>query len=301
MIISDLDKNIVKRWEDNSRKSNTGYITDYFGAKMNINYYQHTAGRSGDVLELPLPSDGVLHEFIEYFGTALALDTNDSGSFTSIEVGAGWGPWIIRSGLLAKRAEIKSINLIGVEADKIHFKWMRQSCKDNNLNRIRNIKIKLHCAAVSSKEHYLYFPKLQNASEDWGAAASLKSDDHDYRGLIQNHKKVRAIPFSDLLESYTKIDLIHIDVQGSEYKIVKSVIRALSRKCRILVIGTHSRKIEGDLLNLFFRNKWFLRAEKCCEFNYFMGSKSLEAMTQVDGTQIWINPRFKQNHSITNY
>jgi hypothetical protein len=53
----------------------------------------------------------------------------------------------------------------------------------------------------------------------------------------------------------------------------------------------HSRKIDGDLIDLFFRHGWSLENEKPTRFDYNRHASSLEAMTVMGGTQVWRNPR----------
>jgi hypothetical protein len=50
------------------------------------------------------------------------------------------------------------------------------------------------------------------------------------------------------------------------------------------IIASHSRKIDGDLVEIG-------RNEKPARFSYSVEKDTLEAMTLVDGTQVWRNPR----------
>ena len=60
---------------------------------------------------------------------------------------------------------------------------------------------------------------------------------------------------------------------------------------RYLVVGTHSRKLDGDLVELFHRAGWQLEHEKPTQFSYTRKMEQLENMTVGDGTQVWRNPR----------
>jgi len=298
--ILSADQQLVQKWEDKKRQKQADYIVDYFGCKLKTTYFQHTQGRGGDVLGFPDPSDGILHEFIEYLGTILAVDTAARSQFYTMELGAGWGPWIIRSAVLAARKGIKDITMVGVEADHLHFEWMKEAIADNNL--ISKGKQKIHAnlfeGAVSVDEDKLFFPALADSQQDWGAAATERKSNTDYRGLSVPFVEVPAIPLNRLLKRLPIVDLIHVDIQGSEFDVLSSAITALTRKNRILVIGTHNRKIEGDLLDLFYRHGWYLRNETPCQFAYNLNSPSLTGMTLRDGTQIWINPNFPENKAL---
>ena len=287
------DRKLIEKFEDTTREPASGYLVDYFGSKINVNFASHLHP-SDRVLNIPIPSDGIFHEFIEYLGTALAMNTTNKESVTVMELGAGFGPWIVRSALMARRTGIKKIIIVGVEADKLHFDWMKQHISDNGLSSVisPDIQIDLINAAVSQKERFLYFPELMENHEDWGAAASCGASSFDYRGVQVKSKRIPALPINKLLSSYKKIDLLHIDIQGSEFGVIKCGMKALNQKARVMVVGTHSRKIEGDLIEMLFNNKWYLRNEKPCQFYFDLNARSLEGMTSVDGTQIWVNSRF---------
>jgi len=291
--VPEADIELIKKFEDKSRKPVNGYIVDYFGSKININFASHLHPRD-EVLDLPIPSDGIFHEFIEYLGTAFAIDTASGDSITVIELGAGFGPWIVRSAIMSRKKDVKEITLVGVEADHQHFEWMKQHFNANDLTSTisSGLKIDLFNSAISETDKFLYFPEIGKDREDWGAAASSSTSNYDYRGLEVTLKKIPAIPINELLSKYKNVDLLHIDIQGSEFGVIQCGMDQLNEKARVMVIGTHSRKIEGDLLELLFHNKWILRNEKPCSFVFNQSARSLEGMTSVDGTQIWVNSRF---------
>jgi len=56
------------------------------------------------------------------------------------------------------------------------------------------------------------------------------------------------------------------------------------------VIGTHSRKIEGDLMDLMVRAGWSLAREQPSKVSFGTGARSLSEMLIHDGTQVWRNP-----------
>jgi hypothetical protein len=99
---------------------------------------------------------------------------------------------------------------------------------------------------------------------------------------------------SDLVKREPHWDLIHIDVQGAEVEICRSCIDELSARVRWIIAATHSRKLDGDLLELMYGAGWVLEHEKPAKFSFLPNAASLEAMTLIDGTQVWRNPRLLQ-------
>jgi hypothetical protein len=114
----------------------------------------------------------------------------------------------------------------------------------------------------------------------------------DYTGRhFQQTTPVEVIPMLDLVVKEPCWDLIHIDVQGDEVDICRSCLDDLNARVRWIVVGTHSRKLDGDFLDLMGSAGWILEHEKPTKFNFVPNYKKLEAMTTLDGTQVWRNPR----------
>ena len=59
-----------------------------------------------------------------------------------------------------------------------------------------------------------------------------------------------------------------------------------------ICVGTHSRKIDGDLLALFSSQDWVMENEKPSRLSFVPKAKTFEVMNTIDGIQIWRNPRF---------
>jgi FkbM family methyltransferase len=280
---------LIRKYRDPSREPSPGYITDYLGNKIKADYHHHLKKYSGKLLGLSLQNDGILHDTAEYFGLVLAIDLSEGDSLTAIELGAGYGPWLSRAGIVAKRKGIKKVNLVGVEADPKKFNWMKQNLKVNGLMGSNKKNVELYNAAVSGAEKFLYFPSVVDSSQDYGNAAVNRPEEFDYRGMKFEQKRVEAIPLVKLLDKHARVDVIFVDIQGSEYDVLRSAIRSLNQKVRLLIIGTHSRKIEGDLIDLLHTNRWSLKKEKPCDFVYSPEVMHLPGMTTHDGCQIWVN------------
>jgi|SRR6516225_9252053 len=99
---------------------------------------------------------------------------------------------------------------------------------------------------------------------------------------------------ADLIEAEPLWDMVHIDVQGHEVEICSSCIDSLNERVQWLIVGTHSRKLDGDMLALMYAAGWVLENEKPTKFNFSREASSLEAMTLYDGIQVWSNPRLSR-------
>jgi len=72
-------------------------------------------------------------------------------------------------------------------------------------------------------------------------------------------------------------------------KSILASIDALNAKVASMVIGTHSRVIEGELISLLRNNDWLLVYEKPCKFHCQSQLPDLVGATYFDGTQFWVN------------
>jgi hypothetical protein len=119
-----------------------------------------------------------------------------------------------------------------------------------------------------------------------GAAVSEREYSTDYRGQQHPNLQVEGYPLTELLGD-TEVDLLHMDVQGSELALVQANLDLIARQVKAMMIGTHSRTIEGGLIDLLYRNGWQLELEKPCRVEWKVRGPSHEPVTQVDGCQYW--------------
>ena len=85
------------------------------------------------------------------------------------------------------------------------------------------------------------------------------------------------------------MDFLHIDVQGAEGKVISSHLDWLNHYTRSMMVATHSRPLEGELMVLLNHNGWILQREKPCRFNAGHAISDWCGATTVDGSQYWIN------------
>jgi FkbM family methyltransferase len=280
---------ILTRFRDMSAQPSPGFVTDFLGVR-----HRHSAlwpearGIGAEVLGLPVPAD--FHaEAVEWIGMLKSVEAAKD-SYTAIELGAGYGTWAIASGVAARKRGINRIKLYAVEGDPQHCRDMRQHFIDNGFDPDRHVLLQ---AAVGARPGKAQWPKVADSSktDGWGFRPLLGGE-HDYMGrTFDNMIQVEVLALADLLNREPLWDLVHFDVQGHETDLVRSCPDVLNGRVRWMVIGTHSRKIEGEILDLLRTTSWRLENEKPPRFNYIPGAPSLEAMTTMDGTQVWRNSR----------
>jgi FkbM family methyltransferase len=290
--VDDLER--VDNLADPDKRLTPGFLTDFFGIRVSVDFLENLAPRVIDTP--PFPWDGYLAEGIEYASAAIALDQTKGPRFTAVELGAGWGPWCTLMAKLAQRRGFSEITSIGVEASSARFRLMQQHLYNNGLLASPSdteahgagMHIKLLQGAAWHRNGKLHFPKSDSVY-DAAMSAHEGATKTDYRGLKIEHEQIQAYSLPNIVEDCGVVDFMHMDVQGGEWEILRHSKRALDRHVRFMYIGTHSRKIEGDLIDLFHHHGWKLFREKPCRFWSMAEAPSLQALTYYDGGQLWRN------------
>lgn len=266
------------------------HIVDYFGVRVPVRYAKYLAGREGTKIEQPpYPDDTIRASFLEYL--AIIESIRDCGNvYQMSEVGAAYGPFSAICARLALRKGASKVVLRPVEASLRGCESIHDNLFENNLLN-SNVDMQLIHAAVVGTHKDVYFPDV-DCTVDNGACAYDNITKLDVRGFELPMVKVRGIPFSFILESFpysTPIDLLLIDIQGAEYYSLPLDIFSLTDRVKRVMLGTHSRLIEGKMMEVFHRSGWVLIAEEPCEIKYRRDLIGIEGMTIKDGLQYWVN------------
>jgi FkbM family methyltransferase len=262
-----------------------GFITDFVGSRTDVSFVTNLAARGGEVEGFPVP--GSFHAgTIEWVGTLRAVESAGD-EFVVAELGAGWGPWLVASAIAAGRLG-KRVLMTGIEADPGHFASMQAHLTNNGFDPVLH---RLELAAIGPVDGWAFFPRISSA-DDWGAAAVYQQSPtpptHDYRGFPMTYDRVRALSLASVLRDHPVVDLLHIDVQGGEREIVAASTEVLANNVRWIVLGTHSRAIEGAVIELLSED-WTLELEDPCRFVVGQKGRIGPEHSTNDGTQVWRN------------
>jgi FkbM family methyltransferase len=283
----DSDTAIISEFARHDQKPEAGFIVDFLGVRTRAtSLWPDARALAGNVIKAPVPGD--FHaETIEWLGLLKSVKAARD-KYVAIELGAGFGPWAIAGGTAARSRGIRTIKLYAVEGDPQHFRFLRQHFEDNGFNPNEHVLLE---AVVGVEAGVAQWPLMEDTSAEWGSRPIL--EDGDYLGrTFESTQNVTVIPMADLIRREQHWDLVHIDVQGHEVEICRSCLNDLNERVSWIVVGTHSRKLDGDMLELLCRADWELEHEKPTKFRYYRNPKTLEGMTLADGTQVWKNPRF---------
>jgi FkbM family methyltransferase len=259
---------------------------DILGSVTRVEYLGNLwSGLAGYVYRgVPRMGEQGLHGTAEWIGTFRSvLEAGDS--FEAMELGAGWAPWLIVCKRAAERRGLSRVKLTGVEGSEDHYGFMLDNFRTNG---VATEEHSLHHAVAGAYDGVASFPKLKLAHDDYGANAVFSDAERpaaEYRGDLE---EIRSISLATLLADKERVDLIHIDIQGHEEDVLRAGIEHLNAKVRRMVIGTHSRAIEGHLFDLLHENGWKCEFELPCSLS--LGEDGRLYLT-VDGEQVWRNDR----------
>ena len=215
-------------------------------------------------------------EWIDVLETAVVA----TQAFTIIELGAGYGRWLVRAALAVKRYHGDlPIKLIGVEAEPTHFRWLKQHLRDNGIDPDEHELIE---AAVDEKDGEVLF-HVGKPDEWYGQAIAEHAN-----AASESIQKVRAVSLSSILSPLDSVDLIDLDVQGAEFVVLRGAMPALNEKVKRVHIGTHGHDIELELRTLFRQNGWYKLNDYACQSNE---TTPWGDIAFCDGVQTWVNPR----------
>ena len=172
-----------------------------------------------------------------------------SGTFRMAELGAGWAPWLVRAVLAARQVpSIDSIELVGVEADAVHYGWVKDHFSDNGLGIDQYHMVH---GAVAPASTILKFPKIANPDEDYGASLRAVNSKTEF-------VEVQGYTLESLLSKFSgPIDFLHVDIQGAEYDVLPPAMELLKDTVKGIMVGTHiSSDKHQELYDLFEGNDW---------------------------------------------
>jgi hypothetical protein len=293
-----------------------GYYVDFMGVKTRVDMIPWAEGplrqmnlQSDMKPQLPIPDDGYRSGVEEYVGLVHSVNACTSPNFFVVELGAGQAPWVVSGLTYARRLGLKARG-IAVEANSARCDWAVKLSEDNELTAqkmsimrknslieiIRKNKsdVLVLQNAIWTSSKWLKFPQIDD--RDMGARPELgrssKRTVKDYRGNSLPTENVYGIGLGHILDAIPIIDLLHVDLQGSEFVILEKFIDALEKKVKFIGLGTHSRYIEGNFQEMLLLRNWSLLIDQPSESNFLGARPSLEGFTLKDGYQFWANNNF---------
>ncbi len=265
-----------------------GYVRNFLGVLVDHRILPTVLGpRGGQVEAIPIPANW--HADIAEWAAALRAVDLARDSFTVIELGCGWGCWMNNTGAAARRAGLE-VRLVGIEGDAGHVAFARETCAANGF---APAQVTLHHGVAAGQSGTALFPRQQRGGGEWNLQPNLDATDEQRRAASRtgSDDALPMIPLAELAASLPRIDLLHVDIQGGEAALIAECLPTLDEKVAYLVVGTHSRQIEGSLFDTLLRSGWQLEIERPAILSIKPLAGTSNLSVAVDGVQGWRNPR----------
>lgn len=265
------------------QKPDPDLIRNFLGVKIPVKVYPPVLEAMKGRVE-PVPDPGNWHADIAEWGGALrAVAQARNGRFRIVELGCGWGCWLVNTGAAARSRGLE-VDLIGVEGDANHLANAREVLEMNNFSE-RDFR--LNHGVAGPRPGKAIFPKSEKGNAAWGGEAIFYPDEARLATAAQDPSvQVLDCLTLDMLSSGQVIDLLHIDIQGGETDYVRGNMASMEQLVRRVLIGTHSRVIEGQLMEHFQKAGWRMEMDRPVIAPLQAGVP----VTRIDGVQMWANP-----------
>ncbi|WP_284948085.1 class I SAM-dependent methyltransferase [Acidisoma cladoniae] len=261
-----------------------GHLTNFLGVLIDPKFFPTILdGKAGTVEAIPIPANW--HADIAEWGAALRAVDLARGTFTVLELGCGWGCWMINSGVAARRAGL-DVHVIGVEGDAGHIAFATEACATNGF---APNQITLRRGIAAPENGMALFPRQGQAGVSWGLEPIFGATEEQRREAAAsgNYDELPMIALRELAGARERFDLVHIDIQGGEADFIAGCLPAMNDRVAYLLVGTHSRQLEGRIMDTLLPAGWILEIERPAIFALGADGPRIT----VDGVQGWRNPR----------
>jgi FkbM family methyltransferase len=271
---------VILQFENPRRKTIPGYLVNFLG--VGFPHSSLPLVNPPDQEALPFPANW--HTDLTELGSALHVVSQCVETFTMLELGSGIGVWSNICGRAAKMMGLK-VMLLGIEGDKHHVEVAEKILITNSFEK-KEYKV-IH-GIVANRGNMALFKKTESSQIDWGKEPVFDYEEQVFEEAKKSGKyeNVPVYSLDSLMAKAEQIDLLHVDIQGGEETLFVNNENLLNKKVKSIVIGTHSRIIEGKLFEFFYKLGWNLVAERAL----IGGIKNGRQENVVDGVQYWKNP-----------
>ena len=287
--------------------SDGNYFIDFLGVKTNkehSTYFSRSPKRGAVSPQYPEPTNEQYFEWVTLLEAVLRAEDK----FVMFELGAGRASWLVRAAAAISSTSNIPVHLVAVEGGE-RFQFISENFQANGLDPDDH---DLHNAVVTEEDGYAYFMDSDDAAAGYadevvGSAQDfaqvsrrkgIKEEMLEFGSRASTKQegvmciKVKSVSLPTLLEKWDVVDLIHMDIQNYEHRIIQHSIEEVSKKVKTLCIGTHSLEAESALRETLSKHGWL------CRYDFPRRSTWATEWGVIpfgDGCQVWLNPHLISN------
>jgi FkbM family methyltransferase len=265
---------------------------DFLGVRTDSRFWGNTNVQTPGPLKTAYPRVGE-----QYFEWVFILESvyaaREAESFSMVELGAGYGPWLLRAHHAFRQFSNKPVGLVGVEGDPDHFRWMKEHFENNGLSLdehrlfeggagLKDGTVAFFVGDDPATEYNqrIHFPKEHVPSDDPQAI-------YDDARWGRRYRMVPSYSLETVTAHLDRVDLLHMDIQGLESGLVDRAMEVMNRKVVRVIIGTHHETWEEQLRERLGGEGW----TAVYDFpGRILNDTPCGPIQFKDGIQAWINP-----------
>ena len=237
--------------------------------------------------------------------------------FTMMELGSGYAARTVNADAALKAAKPLPAFYVVVEAEPTNFAWAQRHMRNNGIDPATHWMLNI---ALSDGNVPDLFPlrggdygnnvyvggNRENIFDAVKAAGALEpvlrnvlttsriglsfGDSEDSAAQGHDIGFVSALTLADILSPLVRVDLIDMDIQSAEFRVIPPAMDVLDRKVRRMQIGTHGKEVHEHLVKTFALRGWEI------VFDFEPNSRfesDLGAFETDDGILAVVNPRLQ--------
>lgn len=277
---------MLARHENLDRLPISGMVVNFLGVAVDPEVYPPILRDLAGLVE-PVPSPSNWHADIAEWAAALRAVELSAETFCVIELGCGWGCWMNAMGMAARQLG-RRLDLIGVEGDPQYIRLAEQGLDRNGF---KESDWRVMQGVAAPKAGWALFPVQAAGDRDWGIEPIMGASRRQIAKATKagSHQALPMLPLKQVIGDRERVDLLHIDIQGGELALIEQSIKLLSARVAYIVVGTHSRQIEGRLFSALLDAGWVLEVERPAVLK--LAPTPDDPLILIDGVQGWRNPR----------
>lgn len=277
-------------------------LTDPIG----VNYLDYMVGGPEGPLwnMLDYPTNSPNEEYFEWLELLKSVE-NAKNNFVFVELGAGFGKWSARAYKACLLNNINNIKLIVVEGEPQHAQWLKEHLAYNNVPRDSIIFEEALISNYDGTGEIMVYDgsnALQTPKNWYGQSHISPANKEDilvrdtYLGkeLLVDRWGIgrvvcNTITIETLLKTIPIVDLLNMDIQGSEYISIHKSLEVINTKVKKLYVSTHSPEIDNLLYNMMASQNW--KQQRVYPL-FYEGATEFGYIKFGDGVQVWENPKY---------
>lgn len=186
----------------------------------------------------------------DYYEKAAVLSAvlESKDSFTMIEIGAGYGRWLLEGhGMVTLNRPELAVNLLGVEADPMTTEWATMAFESNSV--ARHQAMWMHGVA-GTFDGTVRFERKNNAFS-YGGEAGTAIDD-------AVSTPVPSFALTTIISLYWYVDHLDMDCNGCELELFshESTVDMITERVRSIFIETHNEKAHAKVQQVLDTKGW---------------------------------------------